>query len=122
MKQDYRTQYIVPPKIARRLIKDAMKICYNVRTDQLDCSVSWARQPTDKTPDDVLKMTRKKNASTLWSFIYRTGVFGDVDHWDVGCCVYGGKKKQPEYFLWIKLDEESGLKLIKKYKLRKHGI
>ena len=90
-----------------------MSMTPQVWCDQLDGSVSFSRQPTDKTPEEVLQIGLRE-VNTLWNFIKREAMCGDEAYYDVGCCTLG---KRPEYFLWIKLSIEDGDKLVKKYKL-----
>ena len=95
------------------LIKDAIKLAHYKEVDQLDCSVSFARQPTDKTIEEVFQIGIK-NKCTHYNFIYREPLCGEEEYFDVGFATMG---LHPEYFLWLRLDINVAQELIDKYKL-----
>lgn len=94
----------------------------NVWTDELDCSKSFARKPSNKTREEVLEICLKNKSHFV--FIFRDQSFLDKDspfaqnYWDVGCSTLCNN---PDYFLWIKLTEEQGCNLAKKHKLKEHA-
>ena len=94
-----------------------MALAYHVYCDELDCSKSFSRQPTNKTPQEVFEIGLK-TPGTLYTFIRRVrrdyrGF--EKEFFDVGLSTIG---QAPNYFLWISLDIENGEKLIKKFKLK----
>lgn len=109
-----RMPYKIPKSKREKILREAIKVASQVRVDQLDCSVSCARQPTDKTVEEVLKLGLN-DAHTLYSFILRAGQGMYEDYYDVGLSTIGVR---PEYFLWIELSIDNGLALIKKFKLK----
>ena len=91
------------------VIRAAMKVG-KVWVDELDCSKSFSRQPTKKTVKEILQMCLNSN-NTFWVFIERDF---PKQYFDVGCCTM----TTPDYFLWIEIPYEDGVKLIKRYKLK----
>lgn len=110
MQQSYR----IPLAKARQVLEAAMALAYHFYCDELDCSKSFARQPTDKTSREVLEIGLR-TPGTLYNFIYRDYRAWDKEFFDVGLSTIG---QAPNYFLWISLDIEDGEKLIKKFKLK----
>lgn len=109
-----RSAYEIPKPKRKSIILEALNLAYYKEVDELDCSKSFARQPTNKSIDEVLKIafTDKK---ALYNFIFRKmDYFGEEDYFDVGFSTLG---TEPNYFLWLKLTPEDGFKLIEKYKL-----
>ncbi len=98
-----------------------MAMSYNTYVDQLDCKVSFCRQPTKKTVEEVIKIGLNKETSTLFHFIYRDMSFlpqeypQNHDYWEIGLSTMG---LTPDYFLWIRLNVDDGYKLVKKYGLQ----
>lgn len=121
-------QYIIPRAIAREVLNDAISASYQVNVDQLDCAVSCARQPTDKTVKEVLEIGLSPDTKTLFNFIYRDqsflpqeykdkdGLNPNRDYFDVG---FSTITEKPNYFLWIRLEVKEGYRLIEKYKLER---
>ena len=107
------TSFCIKKSDRKALILDALALSSWTATDQLDCSVSFLRQSTDKTPLEVLSMSLKKGffVFNLMNAPYR----GEEPYFDVGCSTIGGNV---DYFLWINLTIENGNKLIKKYNLK----
>ena len=115
-----RIQYILP-KNPKKIILEALSVAKHVCVDELDCSKSCARQKTDKSVDDIVKLMDDKSIDKHFNFIYRDQSFmPDMpDYWDVG---FSTMCHRPEYFLWIVLDRETGLTLAKKHKLKEWKI
>ena len=102
-----------------------MAMSPNVHTDELDCSKSCHRVDSDKTPEEVLQIGLSQK-NTMYNFIFRDQYFlpqeylddegknPNRNYWDVGLCTIGNR---PDYFLWIWLEEEDGMKLVEKYNL-----
>ena len=67
----------------KALINDAMSIGTNIRVDELDCSKSFARVSSEKTPQEVLEIVLKQK-NTYWNFIHRDEICGDPEKFDVG--------------------------------------
>jgi hypothetical protein len=108
-------QYIVPRNISREFFKDAMDMAFYIKVDQLDCSVSIARQPTDKSVDWVVDTIVSDPTSHL-TCIERQPMFYDSEpYFDIGGSTMC---KRPEYFLWIMVRVPNAEKLIEKYKLK----
>jgi len=106
--------YILP-KNPEQLIRECLELSSKSWVDQLDCSVSCARQKTNLTIEEVLKIALE-DKRTMWSFIYRKGWLRDeIDHWEVSCRTTSGKI---DYFLWICIDLAVGNAIIEKYKLK----
>ncbi len=116
-----RIAYNFNKPIAAALLTDAIAISYATRVDQLDCSVSFARQPTKKTVEEVIAIGLHKDTSTLFNFIYRDMSFlpqeypENHNYWEIG---FSTLCLTPDYFLWINLLPEDGYKLVKKYGLQ----
>jgi hypothetical protein len=98
-----------PPQ-RREVLTEAMSVALHVYCDKLDCSESFARQPTDKTPEWVLD--RALSVDSHFHFIERDDSCGR--YFDVGLSTLMGS---PDYFLWIKVSIEEGERLIEKYNL-----
>ena len=113
MNPSYRKVYIIPTKHIRSIMEWGIKHGQNVHADELDCSKSFVRQYTKKTPREVLELGLKSKG-TFWSFIHRDAICGDPEKWDLGCRTTGTKA---DYFLWIDLTPEQGQKLILEYNL-----
>lgn len=114
-----RTPYVIPKDKAREILELAISVALDVRVDQLDCSISWARQPTDKNIEEVLEIGLSKS-NTHYNFIYRDMSVitnSSEDYWDIGFSTIALK---PDYFLWITLQPENGWEIVKKYNLQKH--
>jgi len=118
-----RKPYVFDRKIAKKLLPDAIKLARMVRVDELDCSVSFKRQKSNKTVDEMLTLCLDKSIKVLWHFIYRDQSFlpqeylENRDYWDVG---FSTLTTGPSYFLWIELEVKDGYDLVKKYKLKEH--
>lgn len=99
-------------------LREAIKISHDVHCDQLDCSINIARQPTDKTPEQVLELGMD-DRRTHYHFIRRDGYpldgpLYEDGYYDVGLStMFTGSP--PDYFLWIKLTLEQGERMIEKY-------
>lgn len=104
----------IPLPKAKQVLEAAMALSYRVWCDELDCSKGFARQPTNKTPQEVFEIGLK-TPGTLYTFIRRDYRGFEKEFFDVGLSTIG---QAPNYFLWISLDIENGEKLIKKFKLK----
>ena len=105
--------FIVPKKKAKKVMEKAISLANSVKADELDCAISLARQPTNKWPLEVLQMGLK-NDNTLWTFIIRKNSEYYPPYTDIGCRT----GRDPEYFLWIDMDIDEAMKIVKKYKLK----
>lgn len=101
---------------AEKVIREAMSIAKSIKADQLDCNVSFARQDTNKTPEEVLKMGLK-DKNTFWTFIvrYKDGYLPSRS--DIGLSVKP-VGSEITYFLWIDVDVNKAYDLAMKYKLK----
>lgn len=106
------SSYKLPRSLAPRIVAEAMLVAESVRCDELDCSQSWARQPTGKTPAEVYEIG-KSRSDTHWTFIRKKDF--PEEYFDVGLSTIG---VTPTYFLWVRLSIDTGEKLIAKYELR----
>ena len=105
--------FIVPKKKAKKVMEEAISLANSVKTDELDCNISFARKSTDKTSLEVLRMGLK-NDNTLWIFVIRKNPEYYPPHTDIGCRT----GRDPEYFLWIDMDIDKAMEIVKKYKLK----
>ena len=117
MDKNYRKSYRVPRELAEKIIRECLELSDFTSVDELDCSKSFARQVTDKTVSEVLKIGFN-NKATLYNFIYRPDLYGYYEaYFDIGFCTIGIK---PEYFLWLNLTPENAQNIIDKYKLQSY--
>lgn len=108
--------YKYPKSIARELILEAKSICFHFWLDQLDCSVSFRREKTEKTLDEIIDLCETNPAHfTIIERRDSLGRFhGHESYYEIGASTLGGGVN---YFIWILVSIENGEKLIKKYKL-----
>jgi hypothetical protein len=112
---DRQKSYVIPREIAESVIRDAMAVASLIHTDQLDISVSWRREPTKKTPEEVLQLGLKSK-DPFWVFIFR---HIPREYVDVGVvATVRDKDKHVDYFLWVEISHESAHNLVSKYKLK----
>ena len=109
-------QYKFSKEIARQLLLEAMELSKSVTTDELDCSKSFHRIATDKSPIEVLELGLT-GKHTFYSFIFRPAQGSQEEHFEVGLSTMLMK---PDYFLWIRLSIVDGNKLAKKYDLERY--
>lgn len=108
-------QFVIPKNKREQILREAVKVSKRTWTDQLDCSISWTRQPTDKTVEGVLALGLE-HSHTHYTFILRDSMGGlRIPCFEIGLSTIG---MRPEYFLWIELSIENGVALIKKFKLK----
>ncbi len=116
--------YQIPRREREPCLREAMAIAHWSYCEQLDCTVSAARQPTNLSREQVLGMGLQ-DVSTMFHFVRRDGYPCDGPlcengYYDVGLSTL--HLNQPDYFLWIKLTLEQGQRLIDKYGLFQHQI
>lgn len=104
--------FFIFPENKKEFLEECMSVADHVWTDELDCKKSFARQPTDKTPKEVLELGLKTKSH--YTFIYRAG-YNEPDYFETGLSTIGNT---PNYFLWINLSIEQGLKMIEKWGLK----
>jgi hypothetical protein len=81
------------------LCRKAKELCYDWWTDQLDCRVSFHRQRIEMPFEEILDMLE---SSSHFVVIWRHRI--DKENFlEVGFSTMG---KEPEYFLWIKIDKK----------------
>lgn len=101
-------------------LREAMQISQNVWCEVLDPTIgSMTREPTDKTPEQVLRMGLD-DRNTAYRFIERDPHPFDGELYKDGyfdCAVCTMNPRSADYFLWIKLTLEQGEQLIEKYGL-----
>jgi hypothetical protein len=104
----------LPKYKAERVIREAMSISKWIKTDQLDCKISFRRQNTDKTPEEVLTMGLK-DKFTLWHYVIRYQYENIPARTDIGLST----GIEITYFLWIDVDVDKAYDLAMKYKLKR---
>jgi len=82
-----------------------------VFVQQLDCSISWARQLTDKTFDDVISISKSEKAFNHFVFIHRKF---NTEYIEIGLAT---DIKDISYFIFIDLPIEKLKKYIISYGL-----
>lgn len=112
--------YNIPKEIAPEFIRDSMSLRCITSIESLDCKESFVRKKRDDLSiQDVLKIIYESNFS-FFSFIlrkYHAERPLPSNYWEF--CA-SGMKDSVEYFFWIEVEEESGYKLVEKYKLKKN--
>lgn len=88
------------------LFDDCLKSAKNVYCDQLDCSVSVCRQPTNRTIDEIMAME-----TVRFDFIFRS--YENIYQFVAATM----NPLKPDYFIWIDLEPLEGDKIVEKYKL-----
>lgn len=107
-------QIEIPSENIEKFLSKSISSSYEVKVDQLDCSKSFHRVPTDKSVEEVLNILL--NTESHYVMIYRSmEFFGEDDYWDVGGSTM---TSNPEYFLWIRLKPEVGYDIIKEFNLK----
>lgn len=100
------------PDNKEQFLRKAISYAFDVKVDQLDANKSIARQPTDKTLEEVLQICLGKN--THYVMILR-----DDRNWG-GTLYYhicARSMGNIDYFLWISVDVNKAKKLIKEFNL-----
>jgi len=103
----------LPLEQGMQLLRGAKELAYEWWTDILDCSVSYARQRVEMEFEEALK---KVTENTFLFFIHRRGYDNWKWHLELG---YRTMTSTPDYFLWIRVDEEKIEQLVEKYNLEK---
>ena len=98
------------------LVNEALAHAYDTRTNQLDCSVSYRRMPTDKTIPEILDITTKAEYSHFVFIIHRGEHF--EDYIEVGVRV---EEDGIDYFIFIEINKDALEHFINKYKLTEMG-
>jgi len=98
-------------KTKNSIIQDSIDVCNEYQIDILDCNVSWARQRSDLTLDEIME---KLNDDCHFVFIEREDYFSKEKHGEVGFSTL----KDPSYFLFIFMDIQELNKLKDKYNLK----
>lgn len=103
-------EMVQSPRIAQNLsfnqkvdvLKWAYANCYDWWVDKLDCRVSFMRQKTDMSFDEVMYHFTQQS---FFSIAYREAQgFADKEHIEIGFRTDCLTDSDIEYFLWIKLD------------------
>jgi hypothetical protein len=107
-------------KQKRIILEDAYSKCYTWWVDKLDCSISWSRQKTEISFDEIIKMLDKKCHFTI---IHRRGFYpkdqNNKDDYSRWYLEFGFNTMTPiSYYLWIKCEQELLPYFIEKYKLK----
>lgn len=96
-----------------KFLEEARELAYEVRTEELDCSKSFARANTEKTFEDVVKIY-KKSKYKFFGIVKREEGFGEPEHVEI--CLVGDEGIQ--YFIFIRLEIKYLDCLVGKYKLK----
>ncbi len=104
----------IDKKELKEFLEYCMSIAEKVWADELDCKKSYARQPTDRTPEEVLKMGLEIPSNFV--FVLRNG-YTSPNYFETGLSTL---TTHPYYYLWITLSVEDGLKVIEKYNLQQY--
>jgi len=106
------------PGAKEDFLRKAMSLAFDVRVDQLDCSISVARQSTDKTIEEVLQMCLAgKNTHYVCILRDERDYFSGKLYYDIAASTMN--PGSTDYFLWINVDVEPAEKLIKDFELVK---
>jgi len=97
----------------RRIYRAALRASYRSWVDELDCSKSLARQPSDRSFDAVLESCLRYSRAH-WSIIRREAIGDRPLHYEFGCSTLG---TQPEYFIWVLVRPQLAEQLLRKEKL-----
>jgi len=104
--------YKLPRSKAKVVIQEAMSISDSIVVDELNCSKSFRRVPTSKTPLEIFSMGLEQE-NTMWNFIIRKSYCGSTDI---------GLSTMPldgvSYFLWIRMSHEKAIDLANKHELK----
>jgi len=110
-------QFKIPPAKAKKVLEEAISLSKEVWVEQLDCSHSFLRQKTEKTVQEVLDIGLN-DKTTHYIFIYRPKFTEQSpDYFEIGLSTM--LCRGIDYFLFIKLDFETGWGLAKKHKLER---
>ena len=93
------------------IIMDSIDACYEYHIDILDCNVSWTRQRSDLTLNQMLL---KLDDKSYFVFIEREDYFTKGKHGEVGFSTL----KDPSHFLFIYMSVGDLNKLKDKYNLK----
>jgi hypothetical protein len=113
----YYEQYNLEEDVRFLVDKDAKDSSYRSYLDQLDCDVSWSRQNTEKTYDEIIDFL-KHETNIHTAFIMRKGIHTrDPEYYfEVGLSnISGDISYFTHHFISVEVAEE----LIKKYKLKR---
>ena len=105
-------QYFIPREKAQDILEDAISLANRIFTDELDCSISMYREPTNLTILEILEKGLNQKF-THFHFMERNSLWRN--YFDVGLSTGGD---QPHYFLWIEVLPEQAQILIEKYNLQ----
>lgn len=94
------------------LLREAKEKAYEWWVDILDCDVSFRRQQVEMAFEEALK---KCESTTYCFFIHRRGYENWKRHLEVGFRTM----TSPDYFLWIRAEEDQIPELLDKYALEK---
>ena len=106
------------PNAKEDFLRKAMSLAFDVRVDQLDCSISAARQSTDKSIEEVLQMCLAgKNTHYVCILRDERDYYSGKLYYDIGASTMN--PGSTDYFLWINVDVEPAEKLIKEFNLER---
>ncbi|MBD3261418.1 MAG: hypothetical protein GF334_07010 [Candidatus Altiarchaeales archaeon] len=96
----------------QELLREAKEKAYEWWVDILDCNISITRRRIDMEFEEALK---KATEPTYFFFIHRKGYENWKWHLEVGYRTM----TSPDYFLWIRVEEDLIDDIVKKYALEK---
>lgn len=94
----------------KKIINEALSVCYEWHVDKLDCSESFRRQRIEMSFENIV--LKLKNSSHF-TIIHRRNIY-DGEYGEIGFCQM---EKGITYFLWIFITISELEKLTKKHKL-----
>lgn len=99
--------------LKKKLLKDFQKESFKVKVDELDCNVSWARQPSSIEWTEFSKILSSKSIYIIGT---RQGLMSKKPFIEL---VVKHPLKSKYIFLWIQMDLDIfNSKIVTKYKLK----
>ena len=99
--------------VKQQIIMTAKNLASKWWVDKLDCKQSFARQTTDMSFDNIMK---KFNNKTHFIVIHRRG-HENPWHGEIGFSTRN--INEPDYFLWVLINEKNLYKIVEQYQLKK---
>jgi hypothetical protein len=118
MLHQFKSEYILPKSIST--LHKIMRHCKEISTKTY-CDVknntSFQRQSTDKSFDDILKLTTQKSNRTYWIMLDKVDYLSKDKFLDMGLKVNDAKNERSFYiFMVVPYSERDNL--VKKFKIK----
>ncbi len=114
--------YSVPKSDVNSFIRDCLSLSHKLSIETSNCNESFCRKKRDDISlNDALNFISNSNTeyySLILRRFFNKNPRGDF-YWEF-CASGTVLRKQEEYFIWIEVEEDSGYKLVEKYKLIKN--